>query len=183
SSQKWCEKGYRHEKSDLRSDQQRRIRVRVGLSRPVEPDAGHLMSEETSWDRHRVVVLFGLAGAALGVLSAMLAFTTGSDGYGRTDIAESVPLVLATTVFGCFAGATFSHAQRTKRAIAAGVLLLTVLIGAAMGWLVGDALTRGAAALETASPSPGRSTLVGGSAGLLFGLLVLLSQRIGARRS
>ena len=128
------------------------------------------MTEPTLADRNRVVVLFALSGAASGVLIAMLCLTTGGDGFGKTDIEESTVLTLVTTVLGSVAGKALSESHVPSGcAVTIGVLLLTGLLGAAMGWIVGDALMWPG----TPPRSPTRSAGTGSLVGFVVGFLLL----------
>ncbi len=135
------------------------------------------MKEPTAGDRNRVVVLFALVGAALGVVLAMLVLTTGSDGYGRTDITESTALTAITMGIGFGVGHALSgRSESVSPEITIGVLSLTSLVGAAMGWLVGSVL-------EHPPISPGRAMAIGTLAGLLVGALVLVPRWLWRTRS
>lgn len=128
------------------------------------------MSESTERDRTQIVTLFVLAGAASGVLIAMFCLTKGGDGFGQTDIEKSTLLTLVTTVLGASAGKALSESHVPSGcAVTTGVLLLTGLLGAAMGWIVGDALMWPGAAPR----SPTRSAGIGGVVGFVVGFLVL----------
>ncbi len=137
------------------------------------------MHEATTSDRKRIVVLFTLNGAALGVLLAMLFLTTGTssyDGYGRTHIDESIPLTIGMAMTGGMVGAVLSHtrSENVGRMITIGVLLLTGLLGGAVGWLVGDAQTISRVIQEIPPLPPLRAVAVGSLMGSVVGLLTLV---------
>jgi hypothetical protein len=131
-------------------------------------------------DYRRITVLFTLAGAALGVLLAMLFFSGGRGEvgeFGHTDVRVSGLLTLGGAAAGGAIGwllvrLSTPRPWAARWAVSAGVVLLTATLGSAAGWLVGDfggarnwidheALTR-------------RGASVGGVIGAWVGLLVLL---------
>jgi hypothetical protein len=126
-------------------------------------------------DGRRIIWLFALAGAAAAALFAMLFRSSGETYYGHTNIAESVPLAVAGGLAGGSLGvvlAQFSASRpRVGRwAVAVGVILLTALLGAAAGWLVGDLPARNWMEQRELTRQGVRTGAVVGS---LVGLLVL----------
>jgi hypothetical protein len=129
------------------------------------------MNDAKSGDHKRIIVLFTLAGASLGVVLAMFICATPDWGYGQTDIHESVSLTIGTTTVGLMVGVLLSNIPvRTGLAMNIGVMLLTGLLGASMGWLVGDGEARDHEKLRI---PPSRATAEGGLVGLFIGVLVL----------
>ena len=128
-------------------------------------------------DRSRIVALFTLAGAAFGVLYAMLFSARDVGGYGQTDIEKSVPFTFVSAVVGFAIGTSLAtRSWRGKWAIAIGIVLLTGLLGGAMGWIVGNAATGGLRARATADVSPERAVATGSVVGLLVGSMLVATR-------
>jgi hypothetical protein len=133
-----------------------------------------------SADRARVVILFALSGAAIGVLFSMLFLVIDQNEYGRTHIEQSLPLTIFSFTIGTLVGCHLKeYSDRlVEGAVILGVLLLTVLLGGAFGWLI-EAFRR-EHSLNTSTP-PYLVTARGSFFGLLIGLLVLSPRWIKRR--
>ena len=121
-------------------------------------------------DRSRIIVLFTLNGAALGVLLAMFFCTSSNGDYGQTNIRESLPLTVFLASVGLFIGILISKlSESTGPFVSVGTVLLTCLIGGAMGWLYGS----DAQARHVSTISPGRATAEGCLVGVGIGIWIL----------
>jgi hypothetical protein len=133
-------------------------------------------------DGGRIIVLYTLAGAAVGVLVNVLFF---ADPWGKTDIGEGVALVAFGLLVGSIAGSEIARrteARPKTRAVllACGVVSLAALCGAATGWVFANAYRP----LETPVPLPDREesvtrgAWVGAALGTVSGLVLLVLQRV-----
>jgi hypothetical protein len=139
------------------------------------------MNDPGATDRSRILVLFTLSGATLGVNLAMLCCTDHPCEYGRTDIGKSFLLTMAMTAVGFAIGdvlSQFTPSASISRTVSAAVLLLTFLLGGAFGWLSEADYEARCKAQEKGTAAPPIIAMAeGGFIGAFLGLLVLTPRR------
>jgi hypothetical protein len=143
-----------------------------------------------TFDAWRVAVLYTLAGAAAGVLLNVLCFANED---GRTDLGLGTQLTVFGMLAGGFAGSVFanrvlSRPQSAGRLVACGALLLAALVGASMGWVVGDIQSEPYHREEELTRSEykalvHRAMLTGSGIGTAVGLLILVPRWLRRRRN
>jgi hypothetical protein len=123
-------------------------------------------------DQSRITVLYGLVGADLGVVLTMVVFS--DPGTGKTSIEVGTIHTLAGAFAGVWLGSGLVRLVALRPAAGRwvttiGVVLLTTLLGASVGWIAGAVQARNGWEHDTMTR---RGVLVGAAIGPLFGLVI-----------
>lgn len=124
-------------------------------------------------DRRRIVLLYALAGAAAGVVWTM--FFHVHPAYRQTDIRAGTLLTVMGTILGGLLGSvlaqwTSAHPKGVGGLIGSGVLLVTTLLGVAVGWMTANFPAR---SFEEYIELTRSYSSLGGALGTGMGLFVL----------
>jgi hypothetical protein len=124
-------------------------------------------------DQRRIVILFGLVGAAIGVVWTM--FFHSHPAYRQTDIGAGTQLMLLGTFLGACLGSVLAQVAILRPRfgswlIGIGVLLLTALLGVSVGWMTANVPDR---FHQEHVELTRRYSPLGGAIGAAVGLVVL----------